>query len=73
MVAVVASVIAASFYVRVLVVMFFTAPTERTATVEVPSVFTTIALAAGATITIVLGVVPQPLLELVANNAIFVR
>lgn len=72
-VAVVASLIAAFFYLRVVVLMFFTEPTEQTATVAVPSVFTTIALAAGATVTILLGIVPQPLLELIVNAGIFVR
>ena len=72
-VAVVASLIAAFFYLRVVVLMFFTDATEDTATVAVPSVFTTIALAAGATVTILLGIVPQPLLELISNAGVFVR
>lgn len=72
-VAVVASLIAAFFYLRVVVLMFFTEPNEETATAEVPSVFTTIALAAGATITVLLGIVPQPLLDLIINAGVFVR
>lgn len=72
-VAVVASLIAAFFYLRVVVLMFFTEPTEETATVAVPSVFTTIALAAGATVTVLLGIVPQPLLELIIHAGVFVR
>lgn len=72
-VGVVASLIAAFFYARVIVVMFFREPTESTASVAVPSAFTTIALAAGATITVVLGVVPQPLIDLVSNADVFVR
>lgn len=68
-----ASLIAAFFYARVIVVMFFREPTDETASVTVPSAYTTIALAAGATVTIVLGVVPQPLLDLVANAGVFVR
>jgi NADH-quinone oxidoreductase subunit N len=72
-VAVVASVIAAFFYVRVIVLMFFSEPTEHTASVVVPSAFTTIALAAGATVTVVLGVIPQPVLDLVSNADVFVR
>ena len=72
-VAVIASVISAFFYARVIVVMFFAEPTEDTASVVVPSVFTTVALAAGATITLILGIVPQPLLELVSNADVFVR
>jgi NADH-quinone oxidoreductase subunit N len=72
-VAVVASLIAAFFYARVIVLMFFSEPTEDTASVVVPSAFTTIALAAAATVTIVLGVVPQPVLELVSNADVFIR
>ncbi len=72
-VAVVASLVAAFFYVRVIVLMFFSEPGPETATVAIPSVFTTIALAAGATVTIVLGVVPQPVLDMVANADVFVR
>ena len=72
-VGVVASVIAAFFYVRVIVLMYFSDPTPDTASVVVPSAFTTIALAAGATVTIVLGVVPQPVLELVNQADVFIR
>jgi NADH-quinone oxidoreductase subunit N len=70
---VVASVIAAFFYVRVIVLMYFSDPTPDTASVVVPSAFTTIALAAGATVTIVLGIVPQPVLELVNQADVFIR
>lgn len=72
-VAVGASLIAAFFYARVIVLMFFSEPTENTASVVVPSAFTTVALAAGATVTIVLGIVPQPVLELVSNADVFIR
>jgi len=72
-IAVVASLIAAFFYMRVVVLMFFSEPTEATATVEIPSVFTTIALAAGATVTVLLGIFPQPLLDLILNAGVFVR
>jgi NADH-quinone oxidoreductase subunit N len=72
-IAVVASLIAAFFYARVIVLMFFSEPGPDTASVVVPSTFTTIALAAGATVTIVLGIVPQPVLELVTNADVFIR
>jgi NADH-quinone oxidoreductase subunit N len=72
-IAVIASLIAAFFYARVIVLMFFSEPGPETASVVVPSTFTTIALAAGATVTIVLGVVPQPVLELVTNADVFIR
>ena len=72
-VAVVASVISAFFYARVVVIMFFNEPGPQTASVVVPSAFTTIALAAGATVTIVLGIVPQPVLALLDNADVFIR
>ncbi|MEL0127486.1 MAG: NADH-quinone oxidoreductase subunit NuoN, partial [Actinomycetota bacterium] len=72
-VGVVASLIAAFFYVRVIVVMFFSQPTDQTASVVIPSAFTTVALAAGAAVTVILGVVPQPVLDLVTNADVFIR
>ena len=72
-VAVVASVVSAFFYARVIVIMFFSEPNENTASVVVPSAFTTIVIAAGATVTVVLGVLPQPLLDLVDNAGLFLR
>ena len=72
-VGVVASVIAAFFYVRVIVLMYFVEPNENTASVVVPSAFTTVALAVAATITVVVGIMPQPLLELSADAGIFIR
>ena len=72
-VGVVASVIAAFFYVRVIVIMYFSDPTPDTASVVVPSAFTTIALAAAATVTIVLGIFPQPVIELVNQAGVFIR
>lgn len=72
-VGVVASVIAAFFYVRVIVLMYFVEPNENTASVVVPSAFTTVALATSATVTVVVGIMPQPLLELIADAGIFIR
>jgi NADH-quinone oxidoreductase subunit N len=72
-VGVVASLIAAFFYVRVIVVMFFAQSTEQTASVAIPSAFTTVALAAGVAVTVILGVVPQPVLDLVTNADVFIR
>ncbi|HXC80701.1 MAG TPA: NADH-quinone oxidoreductase subunit NuoN [Trebonia sp.] len=72
---VVSSAIAAFFYVRVIVLMFFSDPVEDGPEVVVPSVFTGTAVAVGALATIVFGIVPQPLLSL-ANHAatqLFVR
>ncbi|MCW2689834.1 MAG: nuoN [Mycobacterium sp.] len=67
-VGVVASAIAAYFYVRVIVLMFFTDPPEDAPRVVVPSALSTAAVTVAAAITLALGALPQPLLDL-ANNA----
>lgn len=70
---VITSLIAAFFYVRVVVIMFFAQPTEKTASVVVPSAFTTVALAAGVAVTVILGVMPQPVLEVLRSADVFIR
>jgi NADH-quinone oxidoreductase subunit N len=71
----VSSAIAAFFYVRVIVLMFFSAPAEEGPVVAVPSIFTGIAVAVGALATVVLGIVPEPVLSMAQNAAqqLFVR
>jgi proton-translocating NADH-quinone oxidoreductase chain N len=72
---VVASAIAAFFYVRIIVLMFFSDPVPDGPVVAVPSVFTGTAVVVGALAAVVFGIVPQPLLSL-ANHAatqLFVR
>jgi NADH-quinone oxidoreductase subunit N len=72
---VLSSAIAAFFYVRVIVLMFFSDPVPDGPEVVVPSVFTGAAVAVGAVATIFLGIVPEPVLSL-ANHAatqLFVR
>jgi NADH-quinone oxidoreductase subunit N len=74
-VGVVASAIAAFFYVRIIVLMFFSDPVPDGPVVAVPSVFTGTAVGIGALSAVVLGIVPEPLLSL-ANHAasqLFVR
>jgi len=77
-VGVIASAIAAFFYVRVIVLMFFSDPVPAgpaVVAVAAPGVFTGIAVAVGVITTLVFGIVPQPLLSL-ANHAaqhLFVR
>jgi len=67
-VGVVASAIAAYFYVRVIVLMFFTDSPDDAPTVVVPSVLTTAVVTVSAAATFALGALPQPLLDL-ANSA----
>ena len=71
-VAVLASAVAAFFYLRVIVLMYFSPPAEPGPTVGVPGLPTTVVLAVTATATVVLGVVPGPVLDLVQRAATFV-
>ena len=74
-VGVVASAIAAFFYVRIIVLMFFSDPVPDGPVVAVPSVFTGTAVWIGALSAVVFGIVPGPLLDLTnhAANQLFVR
>lgn len=73
-VGVLSSAIAAFFYVRVIVVMFFSEP-EPDAPSVVTSATTATAVALGLAATVVLGVLPQPMLDLAGHAAtqLFVR
>ncbi len=62
-VGVIASAIAAYFYVRVIVLMFFTERPEDAPAVMVPSALTTAVIAVTAAVTFSLGALPQPLLD----------
>jgi NADH-quinone oxidoreductase subunit N len=74
-VGVLASAIAGFFYVRVIVMMFFSDPVEDGPEVVVPSMFTSTAVGFGVIATLVLGIVPAPVLDLAqhAANQLFVR
>jgi NADH-quinone oxidoreductase subunit N len=72
-VGVVASAIAAFFYVRVIVLMFFSEPVGEGPAVAVPSILTSSTVALGVAFTVVLGVLPQPVLDLAGRAALFVR
>ena len=69
-VGVIASAAAAFFYVRVIVLMYFSEPAVDGPVVAVPTPLTTVALAVSVVATIALGVVPQAALDL-ANKASF--
>ena len=71
--AVIASAISAFFYARVIVLMFFTNPTHDDVSVVVPSWLTSVAIGVAAAITLLLGIVPQPMLELAERASTFVR
>jgi len=72
-VGVVTSAIAAFFYARVVVLMFFQEPTADSATVAVPSLWTASALGIGLAVTVVLGIIPGSVLHLTDLAGVFVR
>jgi NADH-quinone oxidoreductase subunit N len=62
-IALVASAVAAFFYVRVIVLMYFSEPAADGPTVTVPGAFTTAAITLGVLITLLLGIVPTLALD----------
>ncbi|BBY57114.1 NADH-quinone oxidoreductase subunit NuoN [Mycolicibacterium sarraceniae] len=72
-VGVIASAIAAYFYVRVIVLMFFTDPPEDAPEVITPSSLSVATITLTAAITFALGALPQPLLDLVDHAARFLN
>ena len=64
--ALVASAITAFYYFRLVVLMFFTEPSENTVVVKSEG-YTFIAVVVAAVATILLGVFPQPILDALAN------
>ncbi|WP_386460856.1 NADH-quinone oxidoreductase subunit NuoN [Streptomyces ramulosus] len=70
---VLSSAIAAFFYIRVIVLMFFHEPKADGPTVAVPSPLTTTAIALGVVVTLVLGLAPQYFLDLAGQAGTFVR
>ena len=67
------SAVAAYFYVRVIVLMFFTDPVGDGPTVAVAGVTTTVVIALAVITTVVLGLLPGPMLDLAQNAGAFVR
>ena len=70
---VLSSAIAAFFYIRVIVLMFFKDPVEDGTSVVIPSALTTTTIAISAVVTLVLGVFPAPLINFIASTAVFLR
>ena len=71
--AVLLSALAAYFYVRVIVLMFFTDPVGDGPTVAVPSMLTTVVIGFAVLATIGLGILPGPVLDLAQHAGAFVR
>ncbi|CAA9378486.1 NADH-quinone oxidoreductase subunit NuoN [uncultured Nocardioides sp.] len=71
--AIASSIIAVYLYVRVIVLMYFDEPIGEGPSVVRPSVLTATAIAVGAAATLMLGVLPGPLLDLAARAGEFIR
>jgi NADH-quinone oxidoreductase subunit N len=70
---VLSSAIAAFFYIRVIVLMFFKDPVEDGTSVVIPSVYTQITIAISAVVTFALGIYPTPLINFIQSTAQFLR
>lgn len=70
-VGVLSSAVAAFFYIRVIVLMFFSEPKKDGPTVVLPPLMTTAAITFAAAVTLVLGVLPGPLLDLAKSASRF--
>jgi NADH-quinone oxidoreductase subunit N len=71
--AIAASILAVALYVRVIKVMFFDEPVGDGPSVAYPSVLTATTIAVGAAVTLVLGIVPGPVLDLAGVAGEFIR
>lgn len=67
-IALIASAIAAFFYLRVIVMMYFNEPAADGPAVTVPGAFTTIAITLGVLVTLLLGIVPTLALNWAASG-----
>lgn len=72
-VGVLTSAIAAFFYIRVVVLMFFKDPSDTTVSVTLPTLRSSVGVWSAAIVTVVLGVLPTSTLSFIADLAIFAR
>ena len=70
---VLSSAVAAFFYVRVIVAMYFTDAHDDTISVVIPSRFTSLTIWFAGLVTLVLGVFPAPVLSQIEKLAIFIH
>lgn len=68
LVGVLVSVVTAFFYVRVIVLMYFSAPPTTATAVALPSPLMGAAIAIGVAVTVILGVLPAPVLDLAGST-----
>jgi NADH-quinone oxidoreductase subunit N len=67
--ALVFSAIAAFYYLRIIVMMYFADPPENGPTIAIPGWSSSVALTVGVVVTVILGVFPQPVLDLATKAA----
>jgi NADH-quinone oxidoreductase subunit N len=70
---VLSSAIAAFFYIRVIVLMFFKDPVEDGTSVVIPSVYTQVTIIVSSVVTFALGIYPTPLINFIQSTASFLR
>ena len=70
-IALIASAVAAFFYLRIVVLMYFSEPAADGPTIALPSPLTMTALWVGVAATVILGIVPQPILDLADKASLF--
>jgi NADH-quinone oxidoreductase subunit N len=70
---VLSSAVAAFFYIRVIVLMFFKDPVEDGTSVVIPSALTTTTIAVTSILTLILGIFPAPLINFIESSAFFIR
>ena len=72
-IALLASAVAAFFYLRIVVLMYFSEPPASPPTIAVPSVLSVVGVTIGVAGTLVLGIVPQAVLDLADKAALFAQ
>ena len=70
---VLSSAIAAFFYIRVIVLMFFKDPVEDGTSVVIPSVYRQVTIIVSSVVTFALGIYPTPLINFIQSTASFLR
>jgi NADH-quinone oxidoreductase subunit N len=68
-VALLCSAIAAFYYLRIVVLMFFAEPPENAPTIAIPGWAASVALTAGVVVTVFLGLLPEPIVDLAVKAA----
>ena len=72
-IAVLISVVALVFYIRIIVVMFFGDSEDNGVAVAIPSPLTSTVIMIGTAVTLALGLIPGPLLDLLSRVGVFIR